>query len=248
MEYRICTKCLKKFPLEEKYFRKRTDRGTYRTICKECERENRRINYEKNKEIIKAKVKKYREENKEKVKETKKKYTEKNAENIKKKQKQYYESNKRKLLSQNKEYYKNNKDKIRSKQKEYRDNNLEKIKAKNKKWRNDNKEHIRILNNTRRYKIRKTICTLSKKQWEESKKYFQNKCAYCGKEKKLTQDHFIPVAKGGDYTKNNIIPCCFNCNCSKQDNDFSEWYIKQKFYSKERENKIYDYFKKMLNN
>lgn len=57
----------------------------------------------------------------------------------------------------------------------------------------------------------------------------------------LTQDHFLPLSKGGEYTVNNIIPACKNCNCSKQDKDFSEWYSKQEFYRKERELKILEH-------
>ena len=73
------------------------------------------------------------------------------------------------------------------------------------------------------------------KQWNYIKGKFNNKCAYCGEEKLLEQEHFIPVNKGGEYTSNNIIPACKHCNSSKQDSNFFEWYPKQDFYSKERE-------------
>jgi 5-methylcytosine-specific restriction endonuclease McrA len=70
---------------------------------------------------------------------------------------------------------------------------------------------------------------------------FDNKCAYCGKEKPLAQDHFVPLSKGGEYTNNNIICSCKSCNSSKSDKDFFEWYPEQLFYSKEREAKILKY-------
>lgn len=34
---------------------------------------------------------------------------------------------------------------------------------------------------------------------------------------KLAQDHVIPVAQGGPYTADNIVPCCISCNSKKKD-------------------------------
>jgi 5-methylcytosine-specific restriction endonuclease McrA len=78
----------------------------------------------------------------------------------------------------------------------------------------------------------------TKEQWEECKNTFDNKCAYCGKNDKLSQEHFVPVSKGGEYTENNIIPSCKSCNSSKNNSNFFDWYPKQEFYSKIREQNI----------
>lgn len=83
--------------------------------------------------------------------------------------------------------------------------------------------------------------TLTESQWENAKKQFDNKCAYCGKEKPLEQDHFVALKNGGEYTHNNIIPACKNCNCRKSAKDFFTWYPKFKHYSKKRETKILKY-------
>ncbi|KKN38025.1 hypothetical protein LCGC14_0757370 [marine sediment metagenome] len=41
-------------------------------------------------------------------------------------------------------------------------------------------------------------------------------CAYCGsKSSNLTQDHIIPVARGGAYSVENIVPACSACNTAK---------------------------------
>ncbi|WLF70486.1 HNH endonuclease [Clostridium septicum] len=81
----------------------------------------------------------------------------------------------------------------------------------------------------------------NKPSWDNLKSYCKE-CAYCGRSlKKLTQDHLIPLSKGGNYTKNNIIPVCRNCNSKKHTKDFFTWYKEQNFYSKERENKIVKY-------
>ena len=56
-------------------------------------------------------------------------------------------------------------------------------------------------------------------------------CAYCGEEKILHKDHFVPLSKGGEFTHNNVVPSCACCNVSKSNNDFFEWY--------EQESQIY---------
>lgn len=90
--------------------------------------------------------------------------------------------------------------------------------------------------------IKKSLpCSFTPEQWAEAKKEFDYCCAYCGEKTRLDQEHFIPVVKGGGYTKNNILPSCIKCNSSKNDSDFSAWYPKQPFYSEEREKHILKY-------
>jgi|GEM_PF-1216769 len=103
------------------------------------------------------------------------------------------------------------------------------------------KERIKCKHQKRIAKKKNLTATLTPKQWKHIKSKFNNKCCYCGKELTLTQEHFIALNNGGEYTHNNIIPACMHCNSSKQDKDFFEWYPKQEFYSKKREKKILDY-------
>lgn len=105
------------------------------------------------------------------------------------------------------------------------------------------KNHIFAIKEQKRKALKKSLPhNLTAEQWKAIKKEFNNQCCYCGKkDKKLTQEHFIPLTKGGEYTINNIIPACKSCNSSKNNKDFFDWYPKQPFYSKEREQKILDY-------
>jgi len=83
-------------------------------------------------------------------------------------------------------------------------------------------------------------------QWVETLEYFDNSCAYCGKTVELTQDHFIPVSKGGKYIKGNVIPACLFCNVdkgTKTDSEFVRWYSRQLFYSKSRLTKLSKFLK-----
>jgi hypothetical protein len=150
----------------------------------------------------------------------------------------YREEHKEEMAEYNKKYWAENKEKLKKDKIEYRKNNREMIRKKNKEYKKNNKDVINRLNQKRRSLKRGLPFKLTTEQWTRIKKHFESKCAYCGEDKKLHQEHFIPLAKNGEFTHNNIIPACKSCNCSKQDKDFFDWYPKQEFYSKEREAKI----------
>ncbi|MFX1570622.1 MAG: HNH endonuclease [Promethearchaeota archaeon] len=178
----------------------------------------------------------------------------------KEKVKIYYEKNKAKILEQKKEYHKANRDNICAKKKIYNKENSEKrsewgtkyyidnkelLLKKTKKWYYENLEKSLATAKKNKHKrkslLKKVEATLTTAQWTECKIYFGNKCCYCGIGANLHQEHFIPLANGGEYTKNNIIPACGKCNSSKCDKDFFEWYPKQSFYNKKKEQKILKY-------
>jgi hypothetical protein len=44
-------------------------------------------------------------------------------------------------------------------------------------------------------------------------------CHYCEKQFKaleLTMDHLVPLARGGESSKNNLVPACKECNAKKK--------------------------------
>jgi hypothetical protein len=120
-------------------------------------------------------------------------------------------------------------------------------KCTNQKRRDERKHNIelyrvseQIKSQKRRALKRKLISSFSNEQWNECIIYFKNSCAYCGSSPSLlTQDHIVPVTKGGHYIKQNIIPVCRSCNSSKNNNEMDIWYRKQPFFSEERLIKIH---------
>ena len=71
----------------------------------------------------------------------------------------------------------------------------------------------------RRAQEREILNTLTAQEWVDILKEYKFRCAYCGKEFTLfdreTKDHVIPISKGGDNIKENIVPACRSCNCKK---------------------------------
>jgi len=78
------------------------------------------------------------------------------------------------------------------------------------------KDQSRQIKERRRAVINGVTCDLTKKQWEQIKKLYAHKCAYCGRRlEKLSQDHVVPISKGGSHTASNIVPSCMLCNRKK---------------------------------
>lgn len=76
-----------------------------------------------------------------------------------------------------------------------------------------------------RYNLKKKglVATLTVEEWEQILADFGGRCAYCGKGGKMVREHFVPVSKGGGYTKYNIVPACQTCNGNKRDKYPQVW-------------------------
>ena len=63
-------------------------------------------------------------------------------------------------------------------------------------------------------------------------------CHYCGEKisfKDITMDHLVPLARGGRSTKDNLVPCCKDCNNLKKSMLPLEWEDYLERASKENE-------------
>lgn len=70
----------------------------------------------------------------------------------------------------------------------------------------------------RRAATRSITATLTAQEWGQILDHHNHKCVYCGAtEKRLTMDHLMPISRGGEHTKDNVVPACANCNSRKHD-------------------------------
>lgn len=82
-------------------------------------------------------------------------------------------------------------------------------------WRKNNQEKSSFYTRLHQFRVKNAIGKFTLEEWKELIKRFQNKCAGCKKETKLTIDHIIPISKGGTNYISNIQPLCLVCNSSK---------------------------------
>lgn len=260
MQSKICTRCNRELPNTNEYFAK-TKRGIggLNSICKKCITDYNKEYYKKNREKLNRDAKEYYLKNKDAKIEYRREYYQKNKDRVREKNKEWATNNpdkmnmykkewKRRNPNVDSEYYAENKERLLERNKTYRLNNSDMMKTYKRKWKVKNREKVYEGRKFRDQSNSEGNFTLE--EWSEAKNHFNNQCAYCnGENVKLTQDHFIPLSKGGSYTKDNMIPACRKCNSSKFNHDFMTWYEKQESFNIENVRKIEQYLQNIkLNN
>jgi len=109
-----------------------------------------------------------------------------------------------------KQYYQDNKEKWAIRDPEYMKNYRKTENGKASKQRSKSK---------RRAIIKDIVNTLTSQEWLGILEAHNYRCAYCGVEFDCEdlpeKDHVIPISKGGDNTKENVVPSCRICNAKK---------------------------------
>lgn len=126
------------------------------------------------------------------------------------------------IKEKNKLSYLKHKEKRILEAREYRKNNPEDTQKHNERvyrWKKTKNGKIRncIECSKRRIRIKeaKEKWNFKPIEWINLCEKFNNKCAYCWKETKLTIDHIIPISKWGWNNIENIQPLCKSCNSRK---------------------------------
>jgi 5-methylcytosine-specific restriction endonuclease McrA len=108
-------------------------------------------------------------------------------------------------------------------QSRYRAENPEKCRTAERLWRERNPEWHRLKDQRRKAQKLGSGGVVTVSDWMAILRAYENRCAYCGRDGKLEQDHIMPLSRGGGHTPQNIAPACGFCNRSKGSKLLSEW-------------------------
>jgi len=95
--------------------------------------------------------------------------------------------------------------------------NLPEHKAKYKSWVDSHREIVRAYCRNDYAKRRGQDGIITADEWLDVLEFFDNRCAYCFVQSlNLTQDHVIPLSRGGENVVGNVVPACNSCNTRKR--------------------------------
>ena len=113
-------------------------------------------------------------------------------------------------------WYLNNSERSKTNAMSWRQSNHDKMVKSGHMWKTRNTEKVRNQHIRRRSnKIGVVSEHYTYDQFVDLCNRFDNTCLCCGKKKKLTADHVVPLSKGGSDSIDNIQPLCQSCNSSK---------------------------------
>jgi 5-methylcytosine-specific restriction endonuclease McrA len=205
-----CTQCSEVKALTE-FYKKATGRLGLDAECKTCKKRRALIWAQANPENRQVICRKWIEKN-----------PEKNAEIHREYSKRYRKANKESVYAAHREWMKANRDLVNAnRRRRYSQDDAKRAKHQEKalEWGKANPDKRRAI--VEKYRIRRELqltevrCDFTAEQWTEKKRRYKHKCYYCGEKKPLSQDHIVPVSKGGEHTWSNIIPACLSCNARK---------------------------------
>ena len=191
-----CSKCGEVKFISEFNISKRSSSG-YRSWCKGCVSEQRKI---------------HRVTHKKEIAEYRKAWNAANRERNAIVHALYYQSNREKCCARSREYYHANKEQEAARSKTYR--LLHNRRVYFRKWRKDNPDKARAKRRNRRARKNSAPGYATGEQESWRWEVHGNKCYICGAPAEAT-DHVIPLDKGGSDWPANLRPICRRCNSVK---------------------------------
>ena len=219
-EKKVCTgPCGRDLPLDA-FGKFKEGRYGRRSKCNECrakEEKDRRVTHpatEKQKEASRLRTREWTEANPERAQANAKKTYQAHPERAKAAAKAWQKRNPERVKEINRDWVSRNRAKTIAYARQWQADNRELYHDIQKRWRTENQTYWRVRDSA----LRKVTSNFTLSQWLEVLEEFGHRCAYClCGDQKLTMDHVIPVAKGGEHVRENIVPACKSCNSRKKD-------------------------------
>ncbi len=131
--------------------------------------------------------------------------------------KKYYRNNSEKVILRTSKYAADNPKKYTEWRREWHIGHPEKVKEYGAMDAKRHPEKYRAKTNLRRARqLSAPGSGVTSEQWNSVLDFYGNKCLKCGSTEHITQDHIVPLIKGGAHDVSNIQPLCMSCNCHKQ--------------------------------
>jgi 5-methylcytosine-specific restriction endonuclease McrA len=144
-------------------------------------------------------------------------YRKANRELLRQKQREYRSRNSAWCYERNRKWALVNPEKVTAYHKRSKDRHPDNNNKSSAQWRKNNPEHKRYLDRRRRARVMAAEGSITKQEWLGVIAKYGPKCLQCGKEKRLTMDHVVPISCGGFHSVCNVQPLCLNCNSGKCD-------------------------------
>jgi 5-methylcytosine-specific restriction endonuclease McrA len=208
LDTKQCTKCGETKPFSGYYFRKKDNR--YESACKACHRAENRAWREAHPGRSAETARKWREEHPERFREMRAKWKVDHAKETQERSRILYATN----------------SKMREWRRQYSLQHRDEIAVKNKMYRARDPDAIRAARWRRKMRLRGVSGNVTPAEWRERIAYFNGHCAYCGEQMiRPTQDHMVPISRGGAHSIENLVPACMSCNSRKGTKNLLEYLI-----------------------
>ena len=194
--------------------------------CKACASEYHREYSRRNKERIARRRRVHYAENREKRLDYQKAHYAENREKLLDYQKAHYAENREALVKKQRAYRAENREAIAERRAAYRAENREALVEQERSWRQRNPDKVRAKSHRRR-------ATLAGVPQDGLVYELDAHCAVCYSTENLTEEHMVPISRGGSDTLGNKATFCKSCNSSKRDKsitdaDFTVWLVKRR--------------------
>lgn len=166
-----------------------------------------RRKYIKNRDRIRARTAKWYREHLDQARKNRKEWKQRNIDKVRELDRKRRETNKDCFNARNRRWHTKNRDRINDLKRKTRAENPDGFRAQAREWAN--RRRARKLNAEGSHTFDDFLFICEEMDW---------RCAYCGKKCTLgtiTEDHVIPLSRGGSDDISNITPACRTCNLSK---------------------------------